>query len=142
MNYRRIVLAAIAGFLAYFLCGTLLFTLPGMKTEYSRYPAVYRSAAGIQSLIPVALASTFLAILVLAVLYAKGYEGGPGAAEGARFGVLIGIFAVCSFVFHNYVNLNIGLKLTLVQAICYFFEWIVVGIVIGLIYKPAAALPR
>jgi len=40
-------------------------------------------------------------------------------------------------VIHNYVDLNIGLKLTLGQAVAYFVEWTVVGIVIGLIYKPA-----
>ena len=65
------------------------------------------------------------------------YQGGSGVAEGARFGVLIGVFAVCAFVVHNHVNLNIGLKLTLEQAAAYFVEWTVVGIVIGLIYKPA-----
>lgn len=50
--------------------------------------------------------------------------------------VLIGVFAVCAFVVHNYVSLNIGLKLTLEQAAAYFVEWTVVGIVIGLIYTP------
>jgi hypothetical protein len=35
------------------------------------------------------------------------------------------------------VKLNIGLKLTLGQAVAHFVEWTVVGIVIGLIYKPA-----
>ena len=39
---------------------------------------------------------------------------------------------------HNWVNLNIGGRLTLFQAIAYFFEWTVVGIVMGLIYR----LPR
>jgi hypothetical protein len=39
-------------------------------------------------------------------------------------------------VIHNYVNLNIGLKLTLQQGIAYSVEWLVVGIVIGLIYRP------
>jgi len=37
----------------------------------------------------------------------------------ARFGVLIGIFVVCTFVPHNYLNLNIGLKLALGQAATY-----------------------
>jgi len=58
--------------------------------------------------------------------------------EGARLGVLIGIFVVCGFVLHNYVNLNIGLKLALMQAAAYFLQWTIVGIVIGLIYKPLA----
>jgi hypothetical protein len=52
-------------------------------------------------------------------------------------GVLIGILAVCN-VLHNYVNLNIGLKLALGQAAAYFLQWTVVGIVVGLIYKPLA----
>jgi hypothetical protein len=41
-------------------------------------------------------------------------------------------------VLHNYVNLNIGLKLALMQAAAYFVQWTIVGIVIGLIYKPLA----
>jgi hypothetical protein len=61
--------------------------------------------------------------------------GGSGVAEGARFGALIGIFAVGAFVLHNYVNLNIGLKLTMQQT-AYFAERTIVGMVIGLIYKP------
>jgi hypothetical protein len=50
---------------------------------------------------------------------------------------LVGVFAVCAFVLHNYVNLNIGLKLTVEQAIGYFIEWLAVGMVIGLTYKSA-----
>jgi hypothetical protein len=42
---------------------------------------------------------------------------------------------VGSFVLHNYVNLNIGLRLTVVSAVVYFVEWTVVGIVIGAIYR-------
>jgi hypothetical protein len=37
---------------------------------------------------------------------------------------------------HNYVNLNIGLKLTVEQAGAYLVEWVVTGVVIGLIYRP------
>jgi hypothetical protein len=37
---------------------------------------------------------------------------------------------------HNYVNLNIGLKGTLQQGVAYFVEWVIVGLVIGMIYRP------
>jgi len=47
------------------------------------------------------------------------------------------VFAICSFVVHNYVNLNIGLKLTIEQGIAYFVEMDRRGIAIGLIYGPA-----
>jgi hypothetical protein len=36
------------------------------------------------------------------------------------------------------VILNIGLKLALGQAVAYFVQWTIVGMVIGLIYKPLA----
>jgi hypothetical protein len=64
-------------------------------------------------------------------------QGASGITGGAILGLLMGIFAVCN-VAHNYMNYNIGVKLAFGQAAAYFFQWIVTGIVIGLIYKPAA----
>ena len=138
MNLSRIALAALGAFVAYFVLGGLMFGLSSpLRKEFLKYPAVYRSQEGIKSVMPAGMAAMFVAMLVLAVIYAMLYQGGSGVAEGARFGVLIGVFTVCAFVVHNHVNLNIGLKLTLEQAAAYFVEWTVVGIVIGLIYKPA-----
>ena len=88
------------------------------------------------------MAFMFLAILALAGIYAMLYQSGATLADGARtgaiFGGLIGVFAIGAFVMHNYVNLNIGLKGTVQQAVAYFVEWVIVGLVIGLIYRPAA----
>jgi len=138
MNLTRIVLAALGGFVAYFAFGGLAFVLlPSMKTEFAKYPAVYRDSEGIKSTMPFGMAAMLIAILALAVMYALMYQGGSGAMEGARFGALIGIFAFGAFVVHNYVNLNIGLALTIQQGIAYFIEWVVTGVVIGLIYRPA-----
>jgi hypothetical protein len=140
MNYGRIFLAALGAFLAYFVIGGLSFVLvPSLKNEFLRYPAVYRSQEGIKSVMPAGMAAMFVAIFALAVIYARLYRGGSGLAEGASFGALIGVFAIGSFVVHNYVNLNIGVKLTIQQSVAYFLEWLVVGIVIGLIYKPVVA---
>jgi hypothetical protein len=137
MNYSRIGLAALAAFVAYFVLGGLTFAVSSLKNEFMKYPAVYRSQEGIKSVMPFGMAAMFVAMLVLAVIYSMLYRGGSGLTEGARFGALIGLFAICSFVIHNYVNLNIGLKLTVQQSIAYFIEWVVVGVVIGLIYRPA-----
>ena len=137
MNFTRIALAAIGAFVAYFVLGGLSFAaLPWLKNEFLKYPAVYRSQEGIKSVMPAGMAAMFLAMLVLAVIYAMLYQGGSDFAQ-CPLRYAIGVFAVCVFVVHNYVNLNIGLKLTLEQAAAYFVEWTVVGIVIGLIYKPA-----
>ena len=137
MNYLRIALAGLGATVAYFVFGGFAFgVLPQLRNEFRRYPAVYRTQEEIKSVMPAGMAAMFLSILVLAVIYAMAYRGGSGLAEGARFGVLIGIFAVGAFVLHNYVNLNIGVAITLQQAVAYFVEWTIVGIVIGLIYKP------
>jgi hypothetical protein len=138
MNYTCIALAALGAFVAYFVLGGLSFALvPSLKTEFLKYPAVYRSQEAMKGVMPGGMAAMFVGMVALAVIYALLYQGGSGVAEGARFGILIGIFSVCSFVVHNYVNLNIGLKLTLQQGVAYFIEWTITGIVIGLIYRPA-----
>src|ERR1700677_151595 len=108
MNWGRVVLAALGGFLAYFVMGGLLFALfPTLKNEFLKYPAVYRSQEGIKSAMPAGMAAMFVAILALAVLYAMIYRGGSGLVAGAQFGALIGIFVIGAFVVHNHVNLNI-----------------------------------
>jgi archaellum biogenesis protein FlaJ (TadC family) len=138
MNLTRIALASVAAFFAYFAVGGLVFgLLPWMKNEYLKYPNIYRSQEGIKRTMPIGMAFMFLAIVVLAVLYAMLYQGGSGITEGARFGALIGVFAIGSFVVHNYVNLQVGIKLTVQQGIAYFAEWVIVGLVIGLIYRSA-----
>jgi hypothetical protein len=139
MYLTRIFLAALGAFVAYFALGGLLFgLLPIMRNEFMKYPAVYRSQEGIKKIMPFGMIAMFVAMLALAVIYALLYQGDSGLAEGARFGALIGVFSVCSFVIHNHVNLNIGAKLTLQQSVAYFVEWLGVGIVIGLIYSPLA----
>ncbi len=139
MNYSSLGLAALGGTVVSFAFGSLVFWLvPALINEAHKYPAVFRPKEKMMSVMPIGLVATFLAILVVAIIFAMMHQGGSGAMEGARFGVLIGIFVVCAFVLHNYVNLNIGLKLALGQAVTYFVQWTIVGIVIGLIYKPLA----
>ena len=139
MNYTSLALAALGGTVASFAVGFLMFWLaPGLIKESHKYPAVFRPAEEMKSVMPIGMVATFISILVAAIIFAMTHPGGSGVTGGARFGVLIGIFVVCAFVLHNYVNLNIGLKLALGQAAAYFVQWTIIGIVIGLIYKPLA----
>ena len=137
MNWMRVVLAALGGFVAYFATGGLMFVaMPWMKTEFKKYPTVYRPHESIMKVMPAGMAAMFVSIAVLAMIYAMGYRVGWGVVEGARFGALIGVFAMGAFTVHNFVNLNIGWKLTVEQSVAYFVEWVVVGVVIGVIYRP------
>jgi hypothetical protein len=139
MNYSSLALAALGATVASFTFGFLVFWLvPALINESHKYPAVFRPKEEMMTVMPIGFGATIVAILVVAIIFAMIHQGGSGTTEGARLGVLIGIFVVCAFVLHNYVNLNIGLKLALGQAVAYFVQWTIVGIVIGLIYKPLA----
>jgi len=139
MNYLSLGLAALGGTVASFAFGFLvLWLVPGLIKEAHKYPAVFRPKEKMMTVMPIGMVATLMAILVVAIIFAMVYQGGSDITEGALFGVLIGIFVVCAFVLHNYVNLNIGLKLALGQAVAYFVQWTIVGMVIGLIYKPLA----
>jgi hypothetical protein len=142
MNPLRLLLAAVGGTVAYLVLGFLAFALLPLKTEFAKYPAVYRSQESIKTVMPYGMVGIFLSVLVLTVLYASLDRHGSGLIEGLRFGALIGLFATGAFVLHNYVNLNIGLTLTIQQAIVYFVEWTFVGLVIGLIYPGAQPIPH
>jgi hypothetical protein len=139
MNYSSLALAALGGTVASFAFGFLVFWLaPGLIKEGHKYPAVFRPKEEMMTVMPVGVVATLVAILVVTIIFAMIHQSGSGIMQGARFGVLLGLFVVCAFVLHNYVNLNIGLKLALMQAVTYFVQWTIVGLVIGLIYKPLA----
>ena len=136
MNYLFVFLAALGGFVTYFVIGGVGFMLlPSLKLEFAKHPAVYRDSEGIMKTMPFGMAAMFVSILVLALLYAQGYRSGSGWLAGAEFGALIGVFVLGAFVIHNYVNLKISMKLTVSSGIAYFIEWLGVGIAIGLIYR-------
>ena len=138
MNYTRIALASLGAMVAYFVYGFAMFAAwPSMKTEFMKYPNVYRPKDEMMKVMPYGTISILIAIVVVAILYAKTYAAGGGIVTGIYFGALIGLFSVCTFAIHNYINLNIGLTLTIYQSIAYFIQWVIVGAAIGLIYKPS-----
>jgi hypothetical protein len=138
VNYARIALASLGAAAAYFVFGfVILAALPAMKSEFMKYPDVYRSREGMMKVMPYGMIAILVSIVVVAVLYARIYSLGGGIASGIYLGALIGIFSVCAYAIHNYVNLNIGLALTLYEGITYFIQWVIVGAAIGLIYKPS-----
>ena len=138
MNYARIAMASLGGMVAYFVYGFAMFAAwPSMKIEFQKYPNVYRPKEEMMKVMPFGMIAIFAAIVIVAILYAKIYTAGGGIVPGLYLGALIGLFSVCTFVIHNYINLQIGITLTVYQSIAYFIQWVIVGAAIGLIYKPA-----
>ena len=135
MNLPRIILAALAALVAYFLVGGIFFMIPAMGAEFARYPAVFRTGDAINSVMAVGVFGILLAIGAAAVIFARMHPAGAKLGEGLKFGVILAIFQLGSLVLHNYMNLNIGSRLAMFQGFAYTAEWIVVGVVISLVYR-------
>jgi hypothetical protein len=138
VNYARIALASLGAMIAYFVYGFAMFAAwPSMKTEFMKYPNVYRPKDEMTKVMPYGMIAILIAIVIVAILYAQIHTAGGGIVSGINLGALIGLFSVCTFAIHNYINLNIGLTLTIYQSIAYFIQWVIVGAAIGLIYRPS-----
>ena len=135
MNFGHIVITAALAWVAYFVFGGIVFMgVPALKREFQKYEALYRPQDDMKKVMPLGMAATFVAILVLTHIYAMVHLHGSPLERGLIFGGLIGVFFDCVFVAHNYVNLRLGGKLSIQQAIAYFFEWLVVCVVMALVY--------
>ena len=141
MNYARLGLAAVAATVFDAIYGFLVYGIL-IAPEFAKYPGVYRSNEAGQAFLPLMFGGLFIAIAAAAIIYAKGYEGGSGVAEGARFGFLLGVFMVFAFAGVNYAVLIINRKLAVMTAAAGFLEWFGVGTIIGLVYKPVPGSPR
>jgi len=136
MNSKR---AALAVLVAWIVDGVYGFIVYGnlMKDEFAKYPGIFRPMDGGQmTFMPYLFLGTFIAIAVATYMYTKGYEGGSGAMEGARFGALIGVLMVGYVSIVNYAVMSFGRKVTGAMSLATLVEWILIGIVIGLVYKP------
>lgn len=137
MNYARIAIAAVAATVVDGIYGFLVYGVL-LASDFARFPGVYRPADVGQAYLPIMFGFLFIALLAVATIYAKGYEGGSGVAEGARFGVLMGVFVAMAFAGVNYATLNIGRGHSVMMAVAAFVEWTLLGVVIGLVYRPSS----
>lgn len=139
MNYPRLAIAAVVGLVVYFAWGYLIEGWL-IRDHFIPSQAVYRDSNAMQKYMPLGLLCSLLAIFVMAVIYAKIYAA-PGAVSGATsgafFGLLVGFFAACIHPISNFVTMNIDTRLGLETSASCLVQWILVGVIIGLLYKPA-----
>jgi hypothetical protein len=140
MNYARLAAAAAA---AWVVDGLYGFAVYGnvLSNEFAKYPGVFRPLEAMNAKMPFLFAGLLITMAAAAYIYAKGYEGGAGLPEGARFGALIGLF-LAGIALGNYAVFNIGSTLALSMAVAGVVEWTIVGAVIGLVYRPAPSAAR
>lgn len=135
MNYPRIIVAALAATIVDALYGFLVWGQV-LSREFARYPAIYRPGED-HSALPLMMLGVLVGMFFASWIYAKGYEN-SGPMEGLRFGALMGLLMGAYLAGVNYGILRIGKRMALTYGVGWLGEWVLVGLVIGLVYKPVA----
>ena len=138
MNYRSLAVAAVAAWAFDSVFGFLVFGL-ALNGEFARYPGVFRPYETVNAMLPLMFGSSLLGMLLVAYIFAKGREGRAGWEEGLRFGVVLASFELFAISVPSYVIYNIGRRLALEIAVAGFVDVVLVGVLLGVIYKPLSA---
>src|SRR3989454_4287108 len=133
---KRFIIAFIAAYVFMFLWGWLLNGVL-LKDVYAQTPNLWRSQSEMMSLFHWIIIGQALVVFAFVMIYASGFAGG-GVIAGIRLGLLLetaaigmrmGIYAVQPFP---------G-KLIVYGSVSGLVEMIIVGAMVGAIYKPAPA---
>ena len=132
---KRLIVAFIAAYIFTFFWGWLLNGVL-LKDIYAETPNLWRSQSEMMSLFHWIIIGQALVIFAFVMIYASGFAGG-GVAAGIRLGILLEIAAIGMRLAIYAVQPFPG-KLIVYGSISGLIEMIIVGAVVGGIYKPVA----
>jgi hypothetical protein len=132
---KRFLLAFIAAYVFLFLWGWLLNGV-FLKDVYAQTPNLWRSQSEMMSLFHWIIIGQALIVFAFVMIYASGFAGG-GAIAGIRLGILLEIAAI-GMRLGFYAVQPIPGKLVLYGSIGGLVEMIIVGAIVGGIYKPSS----
>ncbi len=138
MNFARVAMAAVAAWVLSLPLGYLVNEVI-LADVFAANAAALRPHDVVTGHLPMAYAFMLVGFFAFAYAYAKGYEGGSGAMEGVRFGVLVALMLDCFVMVWWYSTVPINT--TMFAAICidYIVEYSIYGAVVAAIYKPVGA---
>ena len=137
MNFARVAAAAVVAWVVY-LCVSFVVHTVLLKDIYLQHAGAMRPQAQQSGILPIGFAFALVGFFAFSYTYAKGYEGGRGAQEGLRFGVLVGILICCFSTIWGYMVWPMSVQLAAAWMIDYIVEFALYGMIVGAIYKPVA----
>jgi len=132
---KRFIVAFIAAYIFTFFWGWLLNGIL-LKDIYAETPNLWRSQSEMLSLFHWIVIGQALVIFAFVMIYASDLAGG-GVVAGIRLGILLEIAAIGMCLAIYAVQPFPG-KLIVYGSISGLIEMIIVGAVVGAIYKPVA----
>jgi hypothetical protein len=131
---KRFIISFIAAYIFLFIWGWL-FNGVLLKDVYAETPNLWRSQSEMMSLFHWIIIGQALVVFAFVTIYASGFAGG-GVIAGIRLGILLEIAAI-GMRLGFYAVQPIPGKLILYGSIGGLIEMIIVGAMVGAIYKPA-----
>jgi hypothetical protein len=135
VNFGRVAASAVVAWIAFLVINPAVNNVL-LGDLYAQHAAVFRPQNEMN--LVVGLGAPLLGFFVFSYAYAKGYEGGRGAIEGLRYGVVVGLMLACFAVVWNYVVLPVSARLAVAWIVDTIAEMAIYGAIVGLIYKPIA----
>src|SRR6059036_4260525 len=133
---KRFIVAFIAAYVFMFFWGWFLNGVL-LKDIYAQTPNLWRSQSEMMSLFHWIIIGQALIVFAFIMIYASGFAGG-GVIAGIQLGVLLEIAAI-GMRMGFYAVQPIPGKLILYGSIGGVIEMVIVGAMVGAIYKPATA---
>jgi hypothetical protein len=132
---KRFILAFITAYIFLFLWGWLLNGVL-LKDVYAQTPNLWRSQSEMMSLFHWIIIGQALVVVAFVMIYASGFAG-DGVIAGIRLGILLEIAAIGMRMGIYAVQPFPG-KLIVYGSVGGLIEMIIVGAIVGAIYKPGA----
>jgi hypothetical protein len=137
MNKKRWVVASLAVFV-FVMAIEALYSNYCLKGVYAEHANLWRPMGDMMARMPYYWVSAFIVSFIFTYIYIKGYEGKSSRmGEGFRFGLLFGLFVNLTMSTITYATMPISVKLAVYWFLTGMVEYILAGIIVGLIYKKA-----
>ena len=136
MNWKKFFFAFIAAYVFMFFWGWFLNGVL-LKDVYAQTPNLWRPQSEMLSLLHWIIIGQALIVFAFVTIYASGFAGG-GVLAGIQLGLLLEIAAIGMRMGFYAVQPFPG-KLIVYGSISGLIEMIIVGAIVGAIYKPEAA---
>ncbi len=137
MNLKKWLLASIVVFIIMGAFDTLFNTVC-LSNYYEMTASLWRPEADMKSKIWMFYVAYLIWAFLFCYIYTKGYEGkGSGAAEGLRYGFILGLFVNIMMAIGMYGSMPIPGRLAIYWFIMGMFIYLLSGLALGLIYKKA-----
>ena len=135
---KKLVLAIVVAYIVLMATNYAVHSI-WLMPDYNAIPNSHRTAAGIQQRFwAMAVGQLFFAAL-FACLYTRGIEKKPWIGQGIRYGILITFLTVVPTSLTEYVVYIVPYMLAIKWMVAGGIQLILLGLVVGGIYKDQAA---